>query len=128
MKNQFVGIEAIMTLNDLIMAYLDEFDMHPKSETPGVYQTQVQRAAQAMIEASGVDEPDYDKVVLAVNRTVSIMRDIEQDLVSHDLSKYIGRRKTVEQIKSIMHISRAYPDNAIKRLKGLRPKVTKKAA
>jgi len=39
MKNQFVGIEAIMTLNDLIMAYLDEFDMHPKSETPGVYQT-----------------------------------------------------------------------------------------
>ena len=102
--------------------------MHPKFDVPSVYQTQAQRAAQAMIEASGVDEPDYDKVVLAVNRTVSIMRDIEQDLVSHDLGKYIGRRKTVEQIKSIMHISRAYPDNAIKRLKELRSKVTKKAA
>jgi hypothetical protein len=128
MKTQLVGLEAIMTLNDLIMEYLDEFNMHPKFDVPSVYQTQAQRAAQAMIEASGVDEPDYDKVVLAVNRTVSIMRDIEQDIVSHDLGKYIGRRKTVEQIKSIMHISRAYPDNAIKRLKELRPKVTKKAA
>ena len=128
MKTQLVGLEAIMTLNDLIMEYLDVFNMHPKFDVPSVYQTQAQRAAQAMIEASGVDEPDYDKVVLAVNRTVSIMRDIEQDLVSHDLGKYIGRRKTVEQIKSIMHISRAYPDNAIKRLKELRLKVTKKAA
>ena len=49
------------------------------------------------------------------------MRDIEQDLVSHDLSKYINRRKKVEQLGSIMHISRAYPDNAMKRLKALKP-------
>jgi len=61
--------------------------------------------------------------VSAVYKTTSIMRGIEQELVSYDLSKYIKRRKTVEQINSIMHISRAYPDNAIKRLKELRPKI-----
>ena len=118
-----VGIEAILTLNDLVMEYLNEFNMRPKPKAPGVPLTQTEKAAQAMIEASDIDEPEHDKVVSSVYKTVAIMRGIEQELVSYDLSKYIKRRKTVEQINSIMHISRAYPDNAIKRLKELRPKI-----
>ena len=118
-----VGIEAILTLNDLVMDYLNEFNMRPKPKAAGIPLTQAEKAAQAMIEASGIDEPEHDKVVSAVYKTTSIMRGIEQELVSYDLSKYIKRRKTVEQINSIMHISRAYPDNAIKRLKELRPKI-----
>ena len=118
-----VGIEAILTLNDLVMDYLNEFNMRPKPKAAGIPLTQAEKAAQAMIEASGIDEPEHDKVVSAVYKTASIMRGIEQELVSYDLSKYIKRRKTVEQINSIMHISRAYPDNAIKRLKELRPKI-----
>ena len=118
-----VGIEAILTLNDLVMDYLNEFNMRPKPKAAGIPLTQAEKAAQAMIEASGIDEPEHDKVVSAFYKTTSIMRGIEQELVSYDLSKYIKRRKTVEQINSIMHISRAYPDNAIKRLKELRPKI-----
>ena len=123
MKHEMVNIEAILTLNDLIMEYLNEFNMRPKPKAPGIPLTQAEKAAQAMIEASDIDEPEHDKVVSAVYKTISIMRGIEQELVSYDLSKYIKRRKTVEQINSIMHISRAYPDSAIKRLKGLRPKI-----
>ena len=123
MKHELVGIEAILTLNDLVMEYLNEFNMRPKPKAPGVPLTQTEKAAQAMIEASDIDEPEHDKVVSSVYKTVAIMRGIEQELVSYDLSKYIKRRKTVEQINSIMHISRAYPDNAIKRLKELRPKI-----
>ena len=123
MKHEMVGIEAILTLNDLVMEYLNEFNMRPKPKAPGVHLTQTEKAAQAMIEASDIDEPEHDKVVSSVYKTVAIMRGIEQELVSYDLSKYIKRRKTVEQINSIMHISRAYPDNAIKRLKELRPKI-----
>jgi|GEM_PF-1764661 len=123
MKHEMVGIEAILTLNDLVMDYLNEFNMRPKPKAAGIPLTQAEKAAQAMIEASGIDEPEHDKVVSAVYKTTSIMRGIEQELVSYDLSKYIKRRKTVEQINSIMHISRAYPDNAIKRLKELRPKI-----
>ena len=123
MKHEMVGIEAILTLNDLVMEYLNEFNMRPKPKAPGVPLTQTEKAAQAMIEASDIDEPEHDKVVSSVYKTVAIMRGIEQELVSYDLSKYIKRRKTVEQINSIMHISRAYPDNAIKRLKELRPKI-----
>ena len=123
MKHEMFGIEAILTLNDLVMEYLNEFNMRPKPKAPGVPLTQAEKAAQAMIEASDIDEPEHDKVVSSVYKTVAIMRGIEQELVSYDLSKYIKRRKTVEQINSIMHISRAYPDNAIKRLKELRPKI-----
>ena len=123
MKHEMVGIEAILTLNNLVMEYLNEFNMRPKPKAPGVPLTQAEKAAQAMIEASDIDEPEHDKVVSSVYKTVAIMRGIEQELVSYDLSKYIKRRKTVEQINSIMHISRAYPDNAIKRLKELRPKI-----
>ena len=123
MKHEMVGIEAILTLNDLVTEYLNEFNMRPKPKAPGVPLTQTEKAAQAMIEASDIDEPEHDKVVSSVYKTVAIMRGIEQELVSYDLSKYIKRRKTVEQINSIMHISRAYPDNAIKRLKELRPKI-----
>lgn len=123
MKHEIIGIEAILTLNDLVMEYLNEFNMRPKPKAPGVPLTQAEKAAQAMIEASDIDEPEHDKVVSSVYKTVAIMRGIEQELVSYDLSKYIKRRKTVEQINSIMHISRAYPDNAIKRLKELRPKI-----
>jgi hypothetical protein len=125
MKQRMVGNEAIITLNNIVMDYLNEFNMRPKPKEVGIPLTQGEKAAQAMMEASSIDEPEYEDVVAAVSKTISIMKNIEQDLVSNDLSKYINRRRTVEQINSIMAISRSYPDNAIKRLKGLRPKIQK---
>jgi aromatic ring hydroxylase len=121
MKQALVGVEAITTLNELVMAYLDEFNMRPKPKEVGIPQTRAEKAAENLIKASYAEETDYQSVMSTINRTVGVMRDIEQDLISHDLSKYIDRRKKVEQLGSIMHISRAYPDNALKRLKSIRP-------
>jgi len=121
MKQALVGVEAITTLNDLVMAYLDEFNMRPKPKEIGIPQTRAEKAAETLIRASHAEETDYQSVMSVINKTVGVMRDIEQDLISHDLSKYIDRRRKVEQLGSIMHISRAYPDSALKRLKALKP-------
>ena len=122
MKHEMVGIEAILTLNDLVMDYLNEFNMRPKPKEVGIPQTRAEKAAENLIRASHAEETDYQSVMSAINKTVGVMRDIEQDLISHDLGKYIDRRRKVEQLGSIMHISRAYPDSALKRLKDMRPK------
>jgi len=123
-----VGVEALTTLNDLVYAYLDEFNMRPKPKDVGIPQTRAEKAAENLIRASHAEETDYQSVMSAINKTVGVMRDIEQDLISHDLGKYIDRRRKVEQLGSIMHISRAYPDSALKRLKDMRPKKVVDAA
>jgi len=128
MTQALVGVEALTTLNDLVYAYLDEFNMRPKPKDVGIPQTRAEKAAENLIRASHAEETDYQSVMSAINKTVGVMRDIEQDLISHDLGKYIDRRRKVEQLGSIMHISRAYPDSALKRLKDMRPKKVVDAA
>ena len=128
MTQALVGVEALTTLNDLVMEYLDEFNMRPKPKDVGIPQTRAEKAAENLIRASHAEETDYQSVMSAINKTVGVMRDIEQDLISHDLGKYIDRRRKVEQLGSIMHISRAYPDSALKRLKDMRPKKVVDAA
>jgi len=122
-KIDAVSIEAMQTLNALINEYIHEFRLTTHPNVPGLPQTPRQKATENMIIASGVEELNYDTVRDAVNKVVYIMRSIEQDIVSSDLSKYFDRRRTVEQLKSILHIGRAYPDKAIKRLKDLRPQM-----
>ena len=102
--------------------------MRPKPKDVGIPQTRAEKAAENLIRASHAEETDYQSVMSAINKTVGVMRDIEQDLISHDLGKYIDRRRKVEQLGSIMHISRAYPDSALKRLKDMRPKKVVDAA
>jgi hypothetical protein len=127
-KIDAVNIEAVQTLNAIISEYLQEFDLSPHPKSPGLPQTPRQKAVENMIAASVIDELNYDTVRSAVNKVVYIMRSIEQDMISSDLSKYFNRRKNVEQIGSILHIGRAYPDKAIKRLRDLRPKMEQNKA
>jgi hypothetical protein len=124
MSYDMVGTEALTTLNMLVMEYLNEFGMQPAERWKNEYSN----AYEMVVRASHSENVDYQSVRTAVNRTVGVMKDIEQNLINHDLSKYFERRKKVEQINSIMHISRAYPDQAIKRLKMLRPKIEIMAA
>ena len=129
MNQETVCLEAIFTLNALVEEYLNEFNMRPKPKDVGIPQTKAEKAAEAMLNASSADDLTNATVTTAIRRTVGVMRDIEQDLISHDLSKYIERRKKVEQLGSIMHIGRAYPESAVKRLKLLKfEKVSIKAA
>lgn len=124
MKQELVYMEASITLNDLVAEYIAEFGMRPKNKKEDDKLTESEKQANFLVNASGVDELSYENVLSACNRTINVMKDIEYDLISGDLGEHKDRRRKVEQILSIMHIGRAYPDSAIKRLKGLRPKMT----
>lgn len=116
-----VGAEALVTLNALVRRYVKEFNFKPKPEDKEV-PSDMEKAYDNLVKASWSDETDYNSVRQAVLKTVSVLRDIENNLVSHNLPDYIKSRRNIEQINSILHIGRVYPDNAIKRLKALRPK------
>lgn len=122
-KLALVNVEAITTLNNIINEYIAEFHMMPHKKEIGIPRTTKERKAEQMMAASYIDELDYDTVRDAVNKTVSVMREVEYEIATSDLSQYKDRRKKAEEILSILHIGRAYPDKAIKRLKGLRPKL-----
>jgi len=124
MKQELVYMEASITLNDLLSEYIAEFGMRPKNKREDDKLTESEKQANFLVNASGIDELSYENVLSACNRTINVMKDIEYDLISGDLGEHKDRRRKVEQILSIMHIGRAYPDSAIKRLKGLRPKMT----
>ena len=124
MKQELVYMEASITLNDLVAEYIAEFGMRPKNKREDDKLTESEKEANFLVNASGVDELSYENVLSACNRTINVMKNIEYDLISGDLGEHKDRRRKVEQILSIMHIGRAYPDSAIKRLKGLRPKMT----
>ena len=115
-----VGAEALVTLNTLVRCYVKEFNLKPKPEDREV-PSDMEKAYDNLVKASQSDETDYNSVRQAVLKTVSVLRDIENNLVSHNLPDYIKSRRNIEQINSILHIGRVYPNNAIKRLKALRP-------
>ena len=52
MNLQLVGVEAVLVLNDLVMAYLDEFNMRPKPKDVGIGPTRAEKAAENLIKAS----------------------------------------------------------------------------
>ena len=124
-----VNTEATITLNDLVAGYLKEFGLGPKvrEEDEPIVKTSAEKRGEMLVHASFIDEPDYTSVIRAARRTVSVLEDFENEVVTSDLSEQRNWRRKIEQIISIMHISRTYPQDAIKRLKRLRP-VMKKAA
>jgi hypothetical protein len=124
-KMSMVNVEAATTLNSIIDEYISEFHMMPRKKEIGIPKSTKERKAEQMMAASSIDELEYETVREAVSKTVSVMREIEYEIVTHDLSEYKDRRRKVEEILSILHVGRAYPDKAIKRLKSLRPKLAK---
>lgn len=122
-----VNTEASITLNDLVIGYIKEFGLSPnvREKDEPVKKTPSEKRGEMLVHASFIEEPDYTSVIRAVRRTVSVLEDFENEVVTGDLSEQREWRRKIEQIASIMHVSRTYPENAIKRLKRLRP-VTEK--
>ena len=120
-----VYVTAAVTLNDILNEYMKEFGLLPRPRGPGVQQTKAEKRGEDLMYASYIEDPDYDSVIKACRKTVMKLEDFENEVVTSDLSEQRERRRKVEQIISIMHISRTYPDNAIKRLRELRPKMEK---
>jgi len=122
MKHEIVYLECVITLNGIVARYIKEFNMRPVKKNEDKKITESEKMADLLVNASHVEDINYDNVVSACNKTIGIMKDIEYELISGDLGEHKDQRRLVEQLLSILHIGRAYPDNAIKRAKALMPK------
>jgi len=122
MKHEIVYLECVITLNGIVARYIEDFSMRPVKKNDDKRLTESEKMADLLVSASHVEDINYDNVVSACNKTIGIMKDIEYELISGDLGEHKERRHLVEQLLSILHIGRAYPDNAIKRAKALMPK------
>lgn len=71
-----------------------------------------------VMQASAIDGDEYSDITAAVDRTLSLMKHIEENGTG-DVSGHRLRQKRMAEIKSIMHIARSHPQSAIKRLKEL---------
>ena len=118
-------VEATITLNDIVHEYMKEFGLLPQVREVGVPASRAEKRGEELMKVSYIDEPNLDSVIKACRKTVSKLEDFENEIVTSDLSEQRERRRKIEQIISIMHISRTFPEKAIKRLKGLRPKMEK---
>jgi ferritin len=123
--NQMVFTEASITLNDIVFDYMKEFGLLPRVRELYEPKTKAEKRGEDLIESSYIEEPDYGSVIKACRKTVMKLEDFENEVVTSDLSEQRDRRRKIEEIISIMHISRTYPENAIKRLKRLRPQTEK---
>ena len=82
----------------------------------------------ALMNASVLDELDYTTVKSAIYKICRAIKDLEENIVSN-VDEPRSIRKKLEELSSILHISRSHVDNAIKRTLELRPsgkKVTRK--
>jgi AraC-like DNA-binding protein len=74
----------------------------------------------ALMNASVLDELDYTTVKSAIYKICKAIKDLEENIVSN-VDEPRSIRKKLEELSSILHISRSHVDNAIKRTLELRP-------
>lgn len=105
--NKEVFMYASLTLTEQMKEYIEFLSTRKQMDF-----------GEMLIESSYIPEETYDAVIRAVDDCLSVMSVIEQDTTG-DTQGHRLRMKLVSEIKSIMHIARAFPDKAIKRLKEL---------
>ena len=71
-----------------------------------------------IMRASHINGETFTAINDAVDRTLHVMRDIEE-MGTGDSSGHRVRQKRLAEIKSILHVARSHPGSAIKRLKVL---------
>lgn len=71
-----------------------------------------------LMKASYLEDESYEAVSEAVERTLSVMRHVEE-MGTGDSSGHRLRQKRIAEVKSIMHVARSHPESAIKRLQSL---------
>lgn len=101
-----VFMHAAIALDRLVKDYLD------------FVVTKKPYVTDQMMRASRLDEEDLDSVSDAADRVLRVMRSIEE-MGTGDAEGHRVRQMRVAEIVSIMHIARAFPDKAIKRLQAL---------
>lgn len=112
-QQKILFIEALSVMNDIIKNYIDRFF---SDRTKHAY------VIDRLTKVSASAEIERDYVNQALNNTVDVLKEFEYNFVG-DLGDMKTERKKLEQIVSILKVGIAYPDNALKRLKSLRPKM-----
>lgn len=123
-------LEAATTLDALIDEYINHFEFRKIRYTKdgkAFVNSYFAKKADSLIEASAMDDLDHRSVTQAVRRTMDVMVDLERICTAIVLPEYRERRKNLEKILSILHIGRTYHDDAIRRLKKLRPVIMEAA-
>ena len=115
-------IEMEITINEYVR-YAG--GLTSNSESALLFEKEYQKA---LMNASVLDELDYPTVKSAIYKICRAIKDLEENIVSN-VDEPRSIRKNLEELSSILHISRSHIDNAIKRTLELRPsgkKVTRK--
>jgi hypothetical protein len=133
MANEVVYTEAIDALNRLVQLYISEFfpkigprkksnsriDIQgPSAEVQNSSYTKRDRDVDYLLKCSEVEEPTFEDLRYSIFLTLEAMKKFEYEKTYGITNMKIVRRK-VEEIKSIISISAAYPESAVKRLKNI---------
>jgi hypothetical protein len=131
-------ITAERTFNDLLREYIDY--RYPKpllrkpkknEDTPQMrellrYQHERsmdlwQKTVDDVLRQTMINDLTIEGIYGAIDRTIRMIKDAEY--LATDVTELVKRRRLFEQIKSIIHISPAYPKDAARRLVNLNKKL-----
>ena len=130
MSRDTINSEAVNALNRLVGLYIREFfpKVSPKSRKPKdkgamplvvtASYTKRDRDIDHLLKCSEVEEPTIKEINYALFLTIEAMKGYEYEKTYGITNMKIVRRK-VEEIKSIMAVSEAFPDSAMRRLKNI---------
>ena len=110
-----LNFEIVLTLDELVAAF--RHFMHGSL---------TKKNEEKLLDALRSNSDDFEDLGLIIKRTASIMQDIYYDLTG-DTSTLQSIKKKVEELSSILHISRSHPANALRRVATIRASYNEQA-
>jgi len=110
-----LNFEIVFTLDELVAAF--RHFMHGSL---------TKKNEEKLLDALRSNSDDFEDLGLIIKRTASIMQDIYYDLTG-DTSTLQSIKKKVEELSSILHISRSHPANALRRVATIRASYNEQA-
>jgi hypothetical protein len=110
-----LNFEIVLTLDELVAAF--RHFMHGSL---------TKKNEEKLLDALRSNSDDFEDLGLIIKRTASIMQEIYYDLTG-DTSTLKSIKKKVEELSSILHISRSHPANALRRVATIRASYNEQA-
>jgi hypothetical protein len=110
-----LNFEIVLALDELVAAF--RHFMHGSL---------TKKNEEKLLDALRSNSDDFEDLGLIIRRTASIMQEIYYDLTG-DTSTLQSIKKKVEELNSILHISRSHPANALRRVATIRASYNEQA-
>jgi hypothetical protein len=114
-EDKNLNFEIVLTLDELVAAF--RHFMHGSL---------TKKNEEKLLDALRSNSDDFEDLGLIIKRTASIMQEIYYDLTG-DTSTLKSIKKKVEELSSILHISRSHPANALRRVATIRASYNEQA-